>query len=197
MILYTPVNIPKLQINDWTEWWDIWNNNIDFINKVGSNHNQTNRNLLKGFDLYRDGNTMLYSLYQAVLAPKCNVIDNLVEQIFEYVPIEPKLIRVMENTAVVGAHSDYSTPKDEFRAILWNTYEEPLWEFAYGPEKKKLCLPSDTNSFYYKDYPLTHSAIYDNTKTKGLLLVYGPLKNNHEQLIQESAEKYREQAWII
>lgn len=197
MILYTPINIPKLQINDWTVWWEVWNKNIDFINKVGTNHNQTNKNLLKGFDLYRNGNTLLYSLYQAILAPKCNVIDDLVEQIFEHVPIEPKLIRVMENTSAVGAHSDYSVPRDEFRAILWNTYEEPLWEFAYGAEKRKLHLPDDTNSFYYRDYPLTHSAIHDNTKTKGLLLVYGTLKRNHRELIEKSAEKYKDYAWII
>jgi hypothetical protein len=197
MILYTPIGIPKLQINDWTEWWDVWNNNTDFINKVSTNHNQTNRDSLKGFDLYHDGDPIKYSLYKAVMAPKCNVIDNLIEQIFEHVPLVPKLIRVMENTRVIGAHSDYSSPRDEFRAVLWNTYDEPLWEFSYINEKRKLELPEDTNSFYYKDYPLTHSAIHNNDKTKGLLLVYGYLKENHNDLIQESAKKYKDFAWVI
>jgi len=197
MILYTPINIPKLQINDWPEWWDVWNNNLAFINKVATNHNQTNRDMLKGFDLFHDGDPINYSLYKAVMAPKCNVIDNLLEQIFEHVPIVPKLVRVMENTSVVGPHSDYARPHDEFRAVLWNTYDEPLWEFAYGTEKRKLQLPDDTNSFYYKDYPLTHSAIHNINKTKGLLVVYGPIKNNHTSLIRESAEKYKEYAWVI
>jgi hypothetical protein len=131
------------------------------------------------------------------MAPKCNVIDNLIEQIFEHVPLVPKLIRVMENNRVIGAHSDYSSPRDEFRAVLWNTYDEPLWEFSYINEKRKLELPEDTNSFYYKDYPLTHSAIHNNDKTKGLLLVYGYLKENHNDLIQESAKKYKDFAWVI
>lgn len=197
MILYTPINIPKLEINDWPAWWNIWNNHTAFINKIATNHNTTTRDLLRGFDLFHEGNPIRYSLYEAVMAPKCKVVDNLVEQIFEHVPIIPKLIRVMENTSVVGAHSDYSAPRDEFRAILWNTYDEPLWEFSYGNERRKLTLPDDTNSFYYKDYPLTHSAIHDPSKTKGLLLVYGPLKDNHTELIQDSVSKYKDYAWTI
>jgi len=197
MILYTPINIPKLHINNWNEWWEVWHNHSDFINKVANNHNQTNRDMLRGFDLLHDGNPINYSLYKAVMAPKCNVVDNLIEQIFEHVPLVPKLIRVMENMGVVGAHSDYSRPRDEFRSVLWNTYDEPLWEFAYMNEKRKLHLPDDTNSFYYKDYPLTHSAIHKSDKTKGLLLVYGPLKENHSELIQESAKKYKDYAWIV
>lgn len=197
MILYTPINIPRLEINDWTAWWDVWNNNAQFINKIVNNHNSTTKNLLRGFDLLTVGNPRHYSLYDAVPAPKCNVVDNLVEQIHVHVPLVPKLIRVMENTGAVQAHSDYSSARDEFRAILWNTYDDPLWEFTYHTETRKLKLPEDTNSFYYKDYPLKHSAIHDSNKTKGLLLVYGPLKENHASLIQESATKYKDYAWII
>ena len=197
MIIYTPLDIPKIEPNNWNEWWEVWNNNSQFINKVSSNHNTTVRDILKGFDIYNTGNTRLYSLYDAVMAPKCKVIDNLLEQIFEIVPLEPKLIRVMENIGPVPAHSDYASPRDEFRAVLWNTYIDPIWEFSFYKEHRKLRLPNSTNSFYYKDYPLQHSAMYDNTKTKGLLLVYGPLKKNHPTLIKESATKYKDYAWIL
>jgi len=197
MIIYTPLDIPKIEPNNWNEWWEVWNNNSQFINKVSSNHNTTVRDMLKGFDIYNTGNTRLYSLYDAVMAPKCKVIDNLLEQIFEIVPLEPKLIRVMENIGPVPAHSDYASPRDEFRAVLWNTYTDPIWEFSFYKEHRKLRLPNSTNSFYYKDYPLQHSAMYDNTKTKGLLLVYGPLKKNHPTLIKESATKYKDYAWIL
>ena len=197
MIIYTPLDIPKIEPNNWNEWWEVWNTNSQFINKVSSNHNTTVRDMLKGFDIYNTGNTRLYSLYDAVMAPKCKVIDNLLEQIFEIVPLEPKLIRVMENIGPVPAHSDYASPRDEFRAVLWNTYIDPIWEFSFYKEHRKLRLPNSTNSFYYKDYPLQHSAMYDNTKTKGLLLVYGPLKKNHPTLIKESATKYKDYAWIL
>lgn len=197
MILYTPLDIPRLEINDWPAWWDIWGNYTQFINKVGKNHNATTRDLLKGFDLLQVGNPRQYSLYEAVMAPKCKVVDNLIEQIHSYVPLVPKLIRVMENTGVVNSHSDYSSPRDEFRSVLWSTYDSPLWEFTYQTESRKMILPKTTNSFYYKDYPLRHSAIHEADKTKGLLLVYGPLKENHTTLIQESANKYKEYAWII
>jgi len=197
MIIYTPLDIPKIEPNNWNEWWEVWNTNSQFINKVSSNHNTTVRDILKGFDIYNTGNTRLYSLYDAVMAPKCKVIDNLLEQIFEIVPLEPKLIRVMENIGPVPAHSDYASPRDEFRAVLWNTYIDPIWEFSFYKEHRKLRLPNSTNSFYYKDYPLQHSAMYDNTKTKGLLLVYGPLKKNHPTLIKESATKYKDYAWIL
>lgn len=197
MILYTPLDIPRIEPNDWEEWWDVWHNNAQFINKSTTNHNSTTRDILRGFDIYNTGNTRLYSLYDAVMAPKCNVVDNLLEQIFEHVPIVPKLVRVMENTSSIGAHSDYSTPHDEFRGVLWNTYDDPIWELTYNDEVRKITLPNTTNSFYYKDCPLKHSAIYDSTKTKGLLLVYGPLKSIHGTLIQESANKYKDYAWLI
>lgn len=196
MILYTPLSIPKLEVNNWDEWWSVWNH-AQFINKVATNHNSTTRDMLKGFDIYNTGHTRMYSLYDAVMAPKCKVVDNLLEQIFEYVPIIPKLIRVMENTGIVPAHSDYAKPRDEFRSVLWNTYDEPIWEFTYNNEARTLELPNDTNSFYYKDYPLKHSAIHNSTKTKGLLLVYGTLKHNHTNIVQASAEKYKDYAWVV
>ena len=39
MILFTPLDIPKIQPNNWDEWWEFWNNEIRTIIADFKQHN--------------------------------------------------------------------------------------------------------------------------------------------------------------
>jgi hypothetical protein len=200
MIIYTPLDIPKIEPNNWDEWWDVWNNHARPMVKVRHNHNYFHEiPALRGFDLYRK-HDMFKKLhaYQAPLAPQVPVVIDLIEQVKKYCVFEPLLIRVAENLIPTSPHSDYSVSgKYEFRSILWNTYTTPVWKFTYENETRDMILPHDTNSFYYLDYPVKHSTIYDGQYSKGLVKVYGTLKSTTSDLISKSTAKYKDLAWII
>jgi hypothetical protein len=70
-------------------------------------------------------------------------------------------------------------------------------EFDLGEKSLKMTLPDDTNSFYYLDYPLKHSAIYRPGNTKGVLVVYGvPMKDKFKEMTTRSYLKYIDYTWV-
>lgn len=194
MILFTPLDIPKIVPSDWDAWWDLWNNHAQLINKKVTNHNPAFGSPWKGFDLLNEFN---HEVYEAAVAPKHPAADDLIEQVRTHCPFEPTFIRVMENLETIQFHSDVLYPKHEFRSVLWNTYPDSIWMFKYGDIVRQMSLPEDTNSFYYYDYPLKHAAHYDPRYSKGLLIVYGTPKPDFYEILNISTEKYKEVAWII
>lgn len=200
MIIYVPLDIPKIEPNNWDEWWEVWHTHAFPIKKARSNHNDDpEESPWKGFDLYRKNDSVKrFHVYDAVLAPQVPVVLNLVEQIKTHCIFDPWHIRVIENTIPVDSHSDYDMlGKYEFRSILWNTYQSPIWQFAYESETRDLVMPEDTNSFYYSDKPVKHSSVYSPNFSKGLLKVYGTLKPNAKEIIDRSLLKYKDIAWIL
>ena len=185
MILFTPLDIPKIQPNNWDEWWEFWNKEI-----APPTNSASVAPLWKIVDLYSIKNTQTST-------HEYSVVNDLIEQVHKHCIFEPTLIRVMENLQTIKPHSDNIGSTKEFRSVLWNTYTDPLWTFTYNKQSKKLILPELTNSFYFLDYPMTHDAVYQPGQTKGLLIVYGRLKKNTEQVLTASAEKYKQFACVV
>lgn len=200
MIIYTPLDIPKIEPNNWDEWWDVWNNHAGPVTKTKNNHNYFHKvPPWKGFDLYivDDAFKKFYS-YEARLAPQVPVVLDLVKQIKEHCIFNPTIIRVVENYTHTEPHSDFPTPNIyEFRSVLWNTYPDTMWKFHYNNETRDMILPNDSNSFYYADYPVQHSTSYDPKYSKGLVIVYGPVKPTATNLLDKSIDKYKDIAWVI
>ena len=200
MIIYTPLDIPKIEPNDWDEWWNVWNNYASPVQKTRANHNYFHKSPpWKGFDLYRKNDVFKkLHIYEAPLAPQVPVVLDLIEQVTKYCVFNPLLIRIAENLVPILPHSDYKTScKYDFRSILWNTYPTPVWKFDYKNETRDMILPEDTNSFYYLDHPVKHSTIYNALYSKGLLQVYGSLKSTTAELLNKSTFKYKDVAWVV
>lgn len=194
MILFTPLRMKKITPNDWEEWWKIWNNNAQIITKKHKNHNNQ-IGVWKGLDLFT--RIDIDMIYEAPHAPKVRVIDDLIEQIQTSMPIELFKVRVLENFYEVPFHADHNYPKYEFRCFLWNTYNSPVWSFEYENIKKELTMPEETNTFYYKDFPLKHHSIYDPNYTKGIMAIYGAPKKELTEFVKDSAAYFKDYAWII
>jgi hypothetical protein len=193
-ILMTPLRMKKIVPEDWTEWWHIWNTYNQPVSKQITNHNR-GYGVFNGLDLYTDNTKKM--IYSAPLAPKSKVVDNLVEQIADAIPIELSLVRVLENKYPVPFHSDTDKTMFELRSFLWNDYTEPVWSFKYYDETRQLIMPDDTNTFFYKDYPMKHSSIYDPARTKGLLAIYGSMKKDFFNFILDSSKYYHEHSWVV
>jgi len=199
MIIYTPLDIPKIEPNNWDEWWDVWNEHAAPIIKRKRTPNHADYTLWKGFDLYKTPALLNKPhAYDAVMAPEVPVILDLIEQVKNHAIFTPVLIRVIENIIPVLPHYDNIIPNSyQFRSVLWNTYKTPIWNFTYENETRNMILPEDTNSFYYLDYPVKHESIHDPLYSKGLLLVYGKLKIETNELVERSINKYKDIAWVV
>jgi hypothetical protein len=203
-ILYTPLNIPKIVPNDWDAWWQIWNEYAKPVIKAVNNHNDS-EGLWKGLDLFESFSCKMFesfgynmeTIYEAPKAPKAPVIDDLINQIRKNLPLIPLKVRVIENLDIVLPHSDHDYEKDELRSLLWNDYDEPVWELSLNGIKKKINLPETTNTWYYKDCPMAHGSIYKQGKSKGIMVIYGVQKDNFYNFLNLSAKKFIDEAWIV
>lgn len=192
-ILFTPLKIPKIVPNDWDEWWHVWNTYRRPVVKTNKNHNDA-IGLFNGLDLFNSKTKLLY--YTVAECPKFKVVDNILDQIYDRIPIELEAVRVLENNYAVPFHSDTNTLVYELRCFLWNTYTNPVWTFRYLDQRKTLIMPPDTNTFFYKDYPLQHSSIYHPQRTKGILAIYGKFKKEFKHLVNWSYINYKDYAWL-
>ena len=196
MIIMTPLDIPKIEPNNWDEWWSVWNTYSGIAVKERANLNNA-EGLWKGMDLETHSPYKFPTVYSVPKAPATPVTDDIVNQIKNHIPIDPIVVRVIENLDVVPAHSDNGAPVNEIRCMLWNTYQDPVWEFTYLGEKRKLILPESTNTFFYKDHPMKHGSIFKKEYTKGVMVVYGILKPALRDLVIDSANKFKDNCCIV
>ena len=191
MILVCPLDIPKIVPNDWDEWWSTWKG-ATVMYKATKNHNATPLKWL-GLDLYKIHD---YSTnYRAPYAEQNPTVIDLCKQIKESVKFKITLIRVIENLEPVSPHSDNAKNTPSIRTLLWNTYRQPVWKFTNESTSFELIMPNDTNSFYYLDGPIKHSAIHDPNYSKGILAVYGTPTNKFQTSLNNSYVKYHDYAW--
>jgi hypothetical protein len=162
------------------------------MHKAIRNHNTVSSNW-RGLDLYKIRGHP--TSYQAPYAEQNPVVIDLCKQIQDSVKFKIGLIRVIENLETISPHSDNTRNTPSIRTFLWNTYQEPVWNFTNETSSYTLTMPNDTNSFYYLDGPVKHSSKYDPNCSKGLLAVYGEPNNDFEHLINRSYLKYYNYAW--
>lgn len=198
-VLFTPLSVPKIIPNDWEQWWDVWHNNTSNLTKTHKTHNSNYavNDTWKGITLYKNSNSIM--TYDCPDLSDTPIAKNISEQVLDYIPCNIMCIRVIENLTSIDFHTDHPFPKQQIRSVLWNTYESHIWNFKLHDEVRHFTLPDESNTFFYVDNPLQHSAVYDSSKSKGLLWIYGykQFDDNIKTLADTSAEKFKQQAWVI
>jgi hypothetical protein len=201
VILYTPLDIPKIEPNNWDEWWEIWNNYSAPATKKIATHNPHNSNW-ESLEIYRhaeSSSTIDAIVYESPRAPDAPVIRDLVQQIKNSIPAFIYYIRVIENKSFVLFHTDNESPMKQFRSLLWSTNNKLNWVLRkngssvnYRPK-----LPDDSNTFFYYDNLTEHCAVYDPRVSKGLIQLFISDSPDLDGLITQSSQKYSEFAWSV
>lgn len=196
MLIYTPVDLPKIEPDNWEVFWDIWNTYSNYLEKTQPNAKSSlvkvgKNTIWRGLDIFQKKHTIKTS-YQA---PFFDIKDRLpnMYQFFESLDtFGIYRIRLVQSTVNMVAHTDDDFDKWHLRAYLYYTSNKEQWYFtkpndAYG-ERTYIELPATTNWFMYNDKYCWHGTDYDENHKKILLQVFA--LETPQDLLQRSIEKY-------
>lgn len=200
MIIYTPVDLPNLEVDDWDKFWEFWEQNSKHIVKVhmnvaGSLVSLGNRDMWKGLDLYKKNHFITSYLAPVVNASKD--FPKLQESIDKLISLVPEItcIRLLQSQIDVGSHTDGNRDEWNLRGILHYTSPKDQWYFTkpnemHG-ERHYVSFNKDTMWFSYNDKHCWHGSVFDADHKKILVQVFTK-GSFSESIIKESINKYKD-----
>lgn len=196
MIVATPLDLPKIEPDDWNTFWDIWHSGADFLvktrqNTVFSKAKPKSSNVWKGMDIY--SSTSQGTTWQAPFVDIQQSLPKLYETC-STLPIEGVFrVRLLTSLVPIPAHTDDDVDRWSIRAYFHYTSNKDQWYFTNPHdtlgERRYFHVPSETNWFAYNDKHCWHGTDYDPNYPKILLQVYTLAGNL--QLVNSGIEKYK------
>jgi len=200
MIIYTPVDLPSLVVDDWDNFWKFWEDNSTFILKLRPNLadslvNLGNRNMWRGLDLYKkDG---FRTSYLAPIVDASQQFPKLQESINNLINILPEIscIRLIQSQVDVGSHTDDNRDEWNLRGLLHYTSPNNQWYFTRPNdmmgERHYVPFQKETMWFSYNDKHCWHGSVFEPEHKKVLVQIFlkGVLP---ESLIENSKNKYKD-----
>lgn len=192
MIIYTPLDLPRIEPDDWDIFWKIWNDHAKPMYKKlkgGWEFYRPDKSLWHGIDIYKETEKI-----HAWPAPYYDIqyeLPNLYNLI-KTLPLTVERARLVESKESFGAHTDDNVDKWVARAHFYNQAAHGQWFFtAPGGigEKFYMSGPEDTNWFAFNDRHCWHGTDYDSNRPKILLQIY--TTNMPDELISRSIDKYK------
>lgn len=202
-ILYTPLDIPKIEPNNWDEWWAVWKTCAETVIKVKNNHNDNRANdeantYWRGLELYRyteQSDVLDQMVYRYARAPDVPVVRDIVKQITNAFPNNVCSIVVLENIREVPFHTDGGQTRPHVRTLLWSSNTLVNWILLDDNVPWPARLPQETNTFAYLDNPMQHCALYYPTHTKGLIQIHLLDRDPVYQMMKDGADKFKGYTW--
>lgn len=199
MIIATPLDIPRIEPDDWDLFWKIWNEHSGPLTKNFTN-NGSEVDPSKApkvwvgldlFDRWAGG-----SAWQAPSYESEHLFPKMFKAIFDLNLPSLYRIRVISSLMPIPGHSDDQADRWNIRAFLHHPSTENQWYFNNpgdrNGERKYLALPESTNWFAYNDKYCWHGTDYDPKNPKILLQLYSKYVVTDDELIQRSLEKYKD-----
>lgn len=197
MLIFTPVDLPKIEPDNWEVFWDIWNTHSGPLVKVKQNTDLSiapvgSSHIWTGLDVYKKyNNQMPYT------APYVDISKLLPIMYNQLLDIAPNLyrVRLVQSQVNIVSHTDNNINFWNLRAFLHNTNSYTQWYFTKPNdslgERTYINMPDDTNWFMYNDKNCWHGTDYDPNIKKILLQAFclGSPMNN---LLDKSSIKYKD-----
>lgn len=199
MIIATPLDIPRIEPDDWDLFWDIWNKHSGVLTKNFTNQGSavSPENApkvwigLDMFDRWTGG-----SAWQAPIFEAEHLFPKMFKTIFDL--NLPSLYRVRFITSLIPipGHSDDQADRWNIRAFIHHPSTENQWYFNNPGDRdgvrKYLRMPEDSNWFAYNDKYSWHGTDYDPEKPKILMQLYSKYVTTDDDLIQRSFAKFKD-----
>lgn len=196
MIVATPLDLPRVEPDDWDVFWKIWHRESARLVKEKSNTPLSltpigSSSAWIGVDILKR-----YNIPTAYVAPFYNISEELPKfhNFISSIPFKHVFrIRLVSSLIDLGAHTDDNFNKWSVRALLHCKDSESQWYFTKpinGESKQFFQLPPETNWFSYNDKHCWHGTTYNKKYPKILLQVF--MGDNPISLVNNSIEKYKD-----
>jgi hypothetical protein len=197
MIVATPLDLPLIQPDDWSTFWNIWNTHAAPLIKTHQNHKDSeaeigNSSVWKGIDIYKKNlYTMSWKAPYYDIQKELPLMHQMIQNCLPFGITN--CVRVIESLKNIPPHTDAGLNQWNVRAMLRYTDKSPQWFFVRPNNKEDvtyLQLPESTNWFAYNDKDCLHGSIYNPDHPKLLIQLYGLVLD--KDLLTRSIEKYKE-----
>lgn len=195
MIIYTPLNLPKLEPDDWDIFWNIWNTHSDIAVKKSMNIANSKApigasNIWLGLDIFNPQNRPTawecpYVDISKDLPVMYNSFKNLnIQSLYK--------VRLLQSLTDVRPHSDDNSDNWKIRGYLHYTDPDPQWYFTRPSTtiKTYATMPVDTQWFAYNDKYAWHGSDYNPNHKKILIQLY--FVESVENLVRSNIETYKD-----
>jgi hypothetical protein len=195
MIVYTPIDLPKIEPDNWDVFWDVWNTHRDYLVKTKMNTSISLTpvgisDMWLGLDIFKK--TTGYASWQAPFFDIKQSLPNMYNSLVTLFP-NATIIRLVQSQKNVEAHTDDNRNVWHIRAYLHYTSSKSQWYFTKphdaGGNRTYIDLPEETNWFAYNDLNAWHGTDFDPDNKKILLQVFGSYIS--PSLIEPSINKYK------
>jgi hypothetical protein len=197
MIVYTPLDLPKIEPDSWDVFWEIWNQYSGNLTKMISNGNHSDsavgrNDVWQGLDIHKDPRSL--NVWQAPFYDIKEKLPKLYNTITSLPIKNIRQVRLVSSKIQIDPHSDDEKDIWVARAYFHYTSPKEQWFFTrpndvYG-QRTYITLPAETNWFTYNDKYCRHATDYDSKYPKILLQIFA--SNLSKELVDASIEKYKE-----
>lgn len=197
MTVAIPLDLPKIEPDDWNVFWNIWKTHSGPLHKkIMQHHNKSpalvgSNNIWHGLDIIKTPNG-----FTSWEAPHYDIKKDLPKMYDLIMSVDPTAFRVrlVQSTTNIVAHTDDDRNKWNIRAFLHYTSDTSQWYFTKPNDstgqRTYLKMPKDTNWFIYNDKHSWHGTDYDPNNKKILLQIYSFYSKT--DLLEQGIKKYKD-----
>jgi hypothetical protein len=196
MIIYTPLDLPRLEPDNWDTFWNIWNTHSDVAikkstNLVTSKAPLGSSEIWRGLDIFKKltGRTSWECPYfdiSSALPSMYNSIGLLnIKTLYR--------VRLLQSLVKVDAHSDDNIDQWKIRGFLHYTDTKSQWYFTKPADNERTYanLPRNVQWFGYNDKHAWHGTDFNPAHKKIIIQLYFK-ESIDETLLQSNIETYKD-----
>lgn len=197
MIIALPLNLPKIEPDNWDVFWNIWNTHSDYAIKIKQNYKNSvakvgSNFIWKGLDIYKK--ELLIPAYVVPFYDISTVLPKMykfLHSLNDLLNIRIYRIRLLQSLVKILPHTDDDRDSWSLRAFLYSPSPKDQWFFVRPNTNNKIYLkmPNDTNWFCYNDKYVWHGTDFDENHKKILIQVFF-IGNINDAIIKESLQLY-------